>query len=69
MAKFKHQNGGIAEVFTELNINRLRADKNYTEIPENAQLECNKPIKKVGNVQKTKNIVHKSEEVEEKPLQ
>lgn len=69
MAKFKHKNGGIAEVFTELNINRLRADKNYVEMPENAQLECNEPIKKVTNAQKTKNTVHKSEEVEEKPLQ
>lgn len=69
MARFKHKNGGIAEVFTELNINRLRTDKNYVEIPENAQSECNKPIKKVGNAQKSKNIVQKSEEVEEKPLQ
>lgn len=35
MAKFKHKSGGIAVVYTEVNINRLRADKNYREIQEN----------------------------------
>lgn len=34
MAKFKHKNGGICEVFTEHNINRLRKDKNFQEVIE-----------------------------------
>ena len=32
MAKFKHKNGGIAEVFSPENLRRLRSDPNYTEI-------------------------------------
>lgn len=56
MAKFRHKNGGIAEVFTEVNINRLRNDKNYSEIEEKAS----KKVKKTPKA---------TEEVEEKPLQ
>ena len=56
MTKFKHKNGGIAEVFTETNIKRLRADKNYVEVPENEKKEDKKPLKE-------------KKEVEEKPLQ
>ncbi len=55
MAKFKHKNGGIAEVFTKLNIERLRNNKDYTEIAENAS----KKVKKEP----------KQEVVEDKPLQ
>lgn len=56
MAIFKHKNGGIAVVYTETNINRLRADKNYREVQEN----------KSDKVLTTK----KGEEVEEvQPLQ
>lgn len=57
MAKFKHKNGGIAEVFTELNIERLRKDKNYTEM-------LDKPLKKVKETPK-----QIEEVVEDKPLQ
>ena len=32
MAKFKHKNGGIAEVLSPENIRRLRRDPNYSEI-------------------------------------
>lgn len=53
MAKFKHKNGGIAEVFTELNINRLRADKNYVEVPENEKREDKKPLKEKKEVEKS----------------
>lgn len=56
MAKFKHKNGGYTEVFTELNIKRLRANKNYVEVPENEKKEDKKPLKE-------------KKEVEEKPLQ
>lgn len=35
MAKFKHKDGGICEVFTLDNINRLERDKNYERIQEN----------------------------------
>lgn len=35
MATFRHKNGGVAVVFTKVNINRLRADKNYREVKEN----------------------------------
>lgn len=34
MAKFKHKNGGICEVFSLDNINKLKKDKNYIEISE-----------------------------------
>lgn len=50
MAKFKHKNGGIAEVFTQLNIKRLRADKNYVEVSE-------KPSKKVKEPEKVEEVV------------
>lgn len=62
MAKFKHKNGGIAEVFTKLNIERLRKDKNYKEVLEKAS---NKAEPK-----EAKPIEPKTEEVvEDKPLQ
>lgn len=57
MAKFKHKNGGIAEVFTEVNINRLRNNGNYTEMEEKAP----KKVKKTPKA--------KEEVVEEMPLQ
>lgn len=55
MAKFKHKNGGIAEVFTKLNIERLRKNKDYKEIVEDASEKVKKEPKK--------------EVVEGKPLQ
>lgn len=62
MAKFKHINGGIAEVFTKLNIERLRNDKNYTEILEKAP-------RKVKETPKIEEEPIKVEEVvEDKPL-
>lgn len=57
MATFKHKNGGVAVVFTKVNINRLRADKNYREVKENGSDE-------VLNTKKDKD----SKEVEQ-PLQ
>lgn len=57
MAKFKHKNGGITEVFTQLNIERLRKDKNYTEVLKNAS-------KKVIETP----LENKEEVVEDKPL-
>ena len=57
MAKFKHKNGGIAEVFTEVNINRLRNNENYTEIEEKAP----KKVKKTPKIEE--------EVVEDMPLQ
>lgn len=62
MAKFKHKNGGVAEVFTELNINRLRKNKNYSEILENASHDVINAPKK----NKRENV---KEVVENKPLQ
>ena len=59
MAKFKHVNGGITEVFTELNIKRLRADKNYVEVSENASKD------KIKEEQPKKVV----EVVKKKPLQ
>lgn len=50
MAKFRHKNGGIAEVFTEVNISRLRNDKNYSEIKENASKKVNKTPKATKEV-------------------
>lgn len=62
MTKFKHKNGGVAEVFTQLNIERLRADKNYVEIHENTPKKV-KP-------KEVKPIEPEIEEVvEDKPLQ
>lgn len=62
MVKFKHKNGGITEVFTELNINRLRNDKNYTEV-------LKKPVKKVKETpEKTIEPEKVEEVVEDKPL-
>lgn len=34
MAKFKNKKGGICEVYSLDNIEKLRSDKNYTEIIE-----------------------------------
>lgn len=63
MAKFKHISGGIAEVFTLVNINRLRNDKNYSEIPKNTS-ERVKPKNK-----KTKQPKVVEEVVKNEPLQ
>lgn len=63
MAKFKHIDGGIAEVFTRVNINRLEQDKNYERIQENTS---DNVINKTKKKKSTKN----SAEVEkEQPLQ
>ena len=59
MTKFKHKNGGMTEVFTKVNINRLRADKNYTEVSENASKKQTKE----------RQPVKVEEVVEKKPLQ
>lgn len=54
MTKFKHKNGGVCEVLTKVNIDRLRKDPNYKEIldkkkeaknEENKSLEENKNSK------------------------
>lgn len=66
MAKFKHINGGITEVFTQLNINRLRNDKNYSEVLENASKKSKEVTKKVKVTQEAEKI---EEVVEDKPLQ
>lgn len=34
MAKFKHKNGGICEVFSLDNIEKLKKDKNYSLLDE-----------------------------------
>ena len=62
MAKFKHINGGIAEVFTEVNINRLREDKNYSEVLENASKKVKKTPKKEIEPEEVEEVV------EDKPL-
>lgn len=62
MAKFKHVNGGIAEVFTEININRLRKDKNYVEVLENASNKVKETPKKTKKPEKVEEVV------EDKPL-
>lgn len=62
MTKFKHKNGGITEVFTQLNIERLRKDKNYKEIDENTSI--------IEEVQELEEVVEIEEEVVEvEPLQ
>lgn len=66
MAKFKHKNGGICEVFTELNIKRLREDKNYTEVLENASKNEIK-TKQQDKVEKVVEV--KEEVVDVEPLQ
>ena len=63
MAKFKHINGGITEVFTQLNINRLRKDKNYSEVLENASKKVKETPKKIKEAEKVEEVV------EDKPLQ
>ena len=50
MAKFRHKNGGIAEVFTEVNIKRLRASKDYVEVLEKAPKKVNKTPKTTEEV-------------------
>lgn len=62
MAKFKHKNGGIAVVYTQLNIERLRRDKDYTEVLENASNKVKETPKKTKEPKKV-------EEVENEPLQ
>lgn len=54
MAKFKNKKGGICEVFSLDNINKLKKDKNYIEITDK--------IKKsnISNIQNEK--VQNSEE-------
>lgn len=62
MAKFKHVKGGICEVFTRVNINRLELDKNYERVQENTSDNVIKTTKKKST--------KKSVEVEqEQPLQ
>lgn len=62
MTKFKHKNGGIAEVFTQLNIERLRRDENYSEITENASKKVKETPKKIKEAEKVEEVV------EDKPL-
>ena len=62
MAKFKHVSGGIAEVFTSSNINRLECDKNYERIQENTS-------DGVINKTKKKNTKKSVEVEQEQPLQ
>ena len=62
MTKFRHKNGGITEVFTQLNINRLRADKNYSEVPENTSKKVKETPKKHKEPEKVEEVV------EDKPL-
>ena len=50
MAKFRHKNGGIAEVFTEVNIKRLRASKDYVEVLEKAPKKVKKTPKATEEV-------------------
>lgn len=61
MAKFKNKQGGVCEVFTQRNIERLRKNPEYTEITEKP-IEEKKPLKK----DKTKKI---EEVAEVEPLQ
>ena len=44
MVIFKHKNGGIAKVYTKSGIERLRADKNYTEVSKIKSKKVVKPI-------------------------
>lgn len=50
MAKFRHKNGGIAEVFTEVNIKRLRTSKDYVEVLEKTPKKVNKTPKATEEV-------------------
>lgn len=50
MTKFKHKNGGIAEVFTKVNIARLQNDPNYVELVEKANPKEKKSPKKVQEI-------------------
>lgn len=63
MAKFKHKNGGIAEVLTKTNIERLRRDKNYQEMLENTPKKVKETPKKTIKPEKVDEVV------EDKPLQ
>lgn len=63
MTKFKHKNGGIAEVFTKVNIARLQNDPNYVELVEKANPKEKKSPKKVQE------IVQEEEVEQIEPLQ
>lgn len=39
MTKFKYKNGGVCEVFSKSNIEKLRKDPNYKEIKETSKEE------------------------------
>lgn len=62
MAIFKHKNGGTAEVFTKVNINRLRADKNYSEVLKNVSKKVKETPEKIVEPEKVEEVV------EDKPL-
>lgn len=52
MVKFKYKNGGICEVLTKSNIDRLRKDSNYKEIidkKKETKIEENKPLEENKN--------------------
>lgn len=68
MTKFRHKNGGITEVFTKLNIERLRKDKNYTEVLEKASKKVIETSKKVEEPEKVEKPEKVEEVVEDKPL-
>lgn len=62
MTKFKHKNGGIAEVFTKVNIARLQNDPDYTELVEANPKEKKSP-------KKVQEIVQEEEVEQIEPLQ
>lgn len=49
MTKFKHKNGGICEVLTRENIDRLRKNPNYKEIAEKSKETKNENNKSLDN--------------------
>lgn len=63
MTKFKHKNGGIAEVFTKVNIARLQNDPDYTELVDKVTPKEKKSPKKVQE------IVQEEEVEQIEPLQ
>lgn len=46
MVKFKYKSGGLCEVFSKDNIDKLRKDKNYTELVK----DVNKTIEESNNI-------------------
>ena len=63
MTKFKHKNGGIAEVFTKVNIARLQNDPDYVELVNEAT-----PKKEKKSPKKVQEIVQEEEVEQIEPL-